>query len=141
MNKKYLKFLILLVVILVIGLLLTFYFINKKEAIHLGTTPQSMVTEIKGEPMTEAEKNSLGLYHLGNYEVFSRDESGKPLTFKMLSLNDEKDIAVPEFMSDTEKESREIPLDYKIQILERDASATITAYKVINRDEDIVNKY
>lgn len=135
MNNKYLKrgIIFLAVLILIAGI---FYFVYKKN------NPAEYFTEVssKADIMTESERNSIGLYHLGVYEVLSRDENGNPKSYRLISLRDEDPIDL-EFMSDAEKSEKLFNKDYKIQVLERDETGKITAYKIIRDESDIVKKY
>ena len=47
----------------------------------------------------------------------------------------------PEFMTAAEKSALNIGAGVKVQVLRRDAEGTITAYKVINNDSDILTSF
>jgi len=70
MNKKYLK-IVAIIILVVLLAVIAIYFVTKNNG------SQNSITEKKVEIMSEAERGSLGLYHLGVYEVVSRDEAGK----------------------------------------------------------------
>jgi K+-transporting ATPase KdpF subunit len=46
-----------------------------------------------------------------------------------------------EFMTDKEKTALNISPSAKVQVLQRSASGTITAYKIINKDSDILTSF
>ncbi|MHB8903791.1 MAG: hypothetical protein ACYC40_01650 [Patescibacteria group bacterium] len=51
-----------------------------------------------------------------------------------------KEVKV-EFMTDAEKLTMSLPAALKIQVLERDKTGKVTAYKIIRQDSDIMTKY
>ena len=133
-SKKNLKIVIIIVSVLIL-LIAVFYLISKKN-INTQTTRNGKKIEI----MSDDEKNSLNLYHLGVYEVVSRDEAGKVTASKLTKLEDEKPINV-EFMTEEEKVEKDTPPSTKIQVLQRDKSGKVIAYKIIKNDSDILTKY
>ena len=139
MNKKYLKIIVIVLVILILAVAAV-YLVKIKMVGNNIPSNNKTVDLSKKDIMSEQDRDSLGLYHLGVYEVLARDKSGKPTSYQLISLNEEKPIAT-EFMTDDEKTKEQIDPKYKIQIIERDASGTVSVYKVIKSDTDIVKQY
>lgn len=92
------------------------------------------------EIMTDAEKNELNLYHLGIYEVGSRDENGKVETYKFVKLAEPKPINV-EIMTTAEKVKIGVATRNKIQILQRDDKGNVISYRLIKDDADVIDRY
>jgi hypothetical protein len=134
MKNKYIKILIVMIAILLFTVLV-FYLKNR-----VNPTNSFSVDYHKKQIMTEEEKNSIGLYHLGEYEVLARDDSGKITTYRLNKLLDEKPIET-EFMSDDAKKKQGFLPDVKIQVLQRDKSGKVLVYKIIKNDSDVMNKY
>ena len=138
MNKKYLKLIIIPLIILILAVVAVYFVTSKNTGDDLSVNKK--VDLSKKDIMSEQDKNSLGLYHLGIYEVLARDKSGKPTSYQLVSLNEEKPIST-ELMTDTEKVKLQIDPKYKIQVIQRDASGAVSAYKVLKSDTDIVKQY
>ncbi|MFA5131473.1 MAG: hypothetical protein WC467_03535 [Patescibacteria group bacterium] len=138
MKKKYLR-IIIIAVLVVLLLTLSYYFLLIRGIGNKGFSNKTIDYK-KQDIMSPQEAASLGLYHLGVYEVSARDEAGKATAYQLVALNDEKTLT-PEFMTDAEKEAMQIPLAYKIQVIERSASGTVSVYKLISSDADIVTHY
>ncbi len=138
MKKKYLR-IIIIAVLVVLLLTLSYYFLLIKNTGDKGFSNKAIDYK-KQDIMSPQEAASLGLYHLGVYEVSARDEAGKATAYQLVALNEEKALT-PEFMTDAEKEAAQISPSYKIQVISRDASGTVSVYKVINSDADIVTHY
>lgn len=130
--KKNIKIVVIIVSILILSVAI-FYLVNKKIA-------NTIKNDKKVEIMTDDEKNSTGLYHLGVYEVVSRDETGKVTAYKLTKLEDEKPINV-EFMTEEEKANKGMSSNIKIQVLQRDKSGKVVAYKIIKNDSDVISRY
>ena len=136
MNKNNFKILVVVVSVFVfISAGVTFY-LFKKNNINTGI----LFNATKVEIMSDDEMDSLGLYHLGVYEVVSRDQSGKITDYKLSKLKDEKSINV-EFMTDEEKAAKNLSTYYKIQVLDRDKEGNAIAYKIIEKESDVLNRY
>lgn len=135
MNKKYLKISLIIFIILCLAGV-TVYFLKTKNQQVDSLTADSAIKDM----MTKEEIYSMGLYYLGNYEVLSRDESGKPLTYQIISLNKKKPISL-ELMDDSEKAAINITETEKIQVLERDENGQVLVYKIIKDDADIDKRY
>jgi len=141
MNKN--KFKILIITILILLLVVLSVYLLK---VKLKNNTQGLNNTNKVEIISESEKNSLGLYHLGVYQVISRDANGKITSYKLVDLKDEQPVALS-FMTDAEKEkiipssSPELFSKTKIQVLKRDDQGKVIAYKIIKKDSDIVTKY
>ena len=134
MNKNNLKILIIIIFVFVLAAI-TFY-VFKKNNTNTGIVFNANKVEI----MSDDEINSLGIYHLGVYEVVSRDQSGKITNYKLSELKDEKPIDV-EFMTDEEKAAKNLSTYYKIQVLDRDKEGNAIAYKIIGKESDVLNRY
>jgi hypothetical protein len=135
MNKKYLKIgLIAIIILYLVGV--SFYILKTKNQENGNQTANSNVKDM----LTKKEIYSMGLFYLGNYEVLSRDESGKPLTYQIISLKERKPISL-ELMDKTEKAKMNIAETEKIQVLERDENGQVLVYKVIKNDTDIDKSY
>lgn len=132
MIKKHLKITIIIItiLILIIGI---FYLVYKNENTIGGVYS-------KYDLLTEDEKNSLNLYHLGIYEAISRDSNGKVLEYKFIKLQEEQPIKI-EIMSDVEKQEIGLSPDTKIQVLQRSREGKVIAYRLIKKDSDILMKY
>lgn len=46
-----------------------------------------------------------------------------------------------EFMKDAEKTKLGIPIELKVQVLDRNAEGTVLGYKIIRQDSDIITKF
>lgn len=118
MNKKNIKILIIAIVVLFI-FALTVLVTTKTADNNKDSRPVEL--------MTADEIISLNLYHLGVYEVMSRDASGKIVSYRFLHLEDAKPIEL-EWMTDAEKTERGLNLSMKAQILRRDSGGKIVKY-------------
>jgi hypothetical protein len=142
MNKNKFKILIITIIALLLAVL-SVYLLKVKLK---NNNTQGLNNTNKVEIISESEKNYLGLYHLGVYQVISRDANGKITSYKLVYLKDEQPVALS-FMTDTEKEkiipssSPELFSKTKIQVLKRDDQGKVIAYKIIKKDSDIVTKY
>lgn len=132
MSKKSIVFSVIIIFILLVSVLGVFQ-ITKNLA---GNSNK----EITRQLMSEDEKRSLNLYRLGNYEVVSRDTSGKIASYRFLNLKELEPVAL-EWMTDEEKAKRELDASVKAQILERDGTGKIVSYKIVVKESDIISKY
>lgn len=142
MNKKYLKLSIQTIFILLV-LALALYLINQKMGNRLfrfGNDDSGQFATTTKDIMTEDEKFSLGLYHLGTFEVLSRNELGRPTSFKLISVEEPKAIGV-DLMSDAEKAKKRISASTYVQVLKRDSSGRILEYRIMKDANDIMEKY
>lgn len=131
--KKNIKILIIIVSILILSVAV-FYLVNKKNANNQENGGRKI------EIMTDDEKNAIGLYHLGVYEVISRDENQNVTSYKLTKLEDEKPISI-EFMTEEEKAKKSLYTPEKIQVLQRDKNGEVVAYKIIKSDSDVISRY
>ncbi len=142
MNKKYLKLSIQIIFILLV-LALALYLINQKMGNRLfkfGTDDGIKATSTVKDLMTEDEKFSLGLYHLGIFEVLSRNELGRPTAFKLIGVDEPQAIGI-DLMSDAEKAKKRIAASTYVQVLKRDSSGRILEYRIMKDANDIMEKY
>lgn len=133
----YMKKDIKIIIVLTIFLLLTvvFYSVIKfREANNININTENM------DLLSEEEKNSLNLYHLGVYEAISRDESGRVKEYRAVKLKEEEPIQI-ELMSNVEKQNMGISIDNKVQVLQRDKDGNVIIYRIIKNDSDILTKY
>ncbi|MFZ4632559.1 MAG: hypothetical protein ACOYL8_05205 [Patescibacteria group bacterium] len=137
-SKKYLKILIISLIVLVI-LAISLYFIFKGS---FSSDVKKPVVENKPqfELMKEEEKATLQLYDKGVYEVVARDSVGHAISYRMTGLEPEKDLAV-EYMTDAEMAEKGIYSANKIQVLKRDGQGKVIAYKIVKNESDIVKRY
>ncbi|MFA6194582.1 MAG: hypothetical protein WC719_02445 [Patescibacteria group bacterium] len=142
MNKKYLKLSIQIIFILLV-LVLAAYLLNKRLGNRLfgswigNNAPTASTTK---DIMTDKEKLSLGLYHLGNFEVISRNELGVPTSYILLGVEEPKPIAT-DIMSDADKINKRLATSTNIQVLKRDDSGRIVEYRIMRTATDTIEKY
>lgn len=135
MNNKLTKGIIIFTVLIFIAALFYFLYSKKDSVSETGKESEKVI-----ELMTTSEINSIGLYHLGVYEVLSRDENGKPLSYRLINVKEEQEIPL-EFMSEEEKAAKNFSEDYKIQVLQRDENGKVIAYRIIKDENDVLKKY
>jgi len=137
MDKKVFTIIITVAAVLIlVGTPIYFVFNNR----NINKTNSNTGLDRKIEIMTNDEKSTLRLYHLGVYEVVSRSENGGVEAYRFIRMEDEKPIPL-EFMSEEEKTSRGLNNSLKIQILQRGENDKILAYKIIKDNKDILSRY
>lgn len=137
MSKKIIKTLVIIIFVLILVVLAFYllkYFTVKKDLTN------SKASNTTLQLMNDDEKRSLNLYHLGKYEVVSRDANGKVSSYRFVGLKAEEPIDL-KLMTDAEKAEKNIAASTKAQVLERDSSGKVAAYKIIKNDSDILKKY
>lgn len=92
------------------------------------------------EIMSDAEKELLSLNDQALYEVVARDQDGIVTSYRIFDSREKGPIAL-EWMTDAEKMARNLSLDEKIQVLERNEVNETMAYKIIKDDSDILTSY
>lgn len=127
--RKNIKLVIIIVVILILSVVGTYQLAKKITA---NKDPRQI--------MTNDERRTLNLYHLGNYEVISRDTSGKVDTYHFINLNQSQPLKL-EWMTEEEKTKIGLDISAQGQVLERDSQGKVMAYRVIYKDEDIITEY
>lgn len=135
MNKKIIIALLVLIFLL-FGLVFFVYKQNNNFAVVNPAPLEGTTTTL----MTEREKSDLGLYHLGVYEVLARDESGLITEYQLVGMEEPMEVT-PEIITDAKTEGLIIQPEVKIQVLERDPSGNISAYRVIKDEEELIKEY
>ena len=142
MNKKYLNLSIQIIFILLV-LALAAYLLNKRLDNRLfgswlgDSAPMASTTK---DIMTDKEKLALGLYHLGTFEVLSRNELGVPTSYILLGVEEPKPIAI-DIMNDADKINKRLATSTNIQVLKRDDSGQIVEYRIMRTATDTIEKY
>lgn len=144
MNKAAKNILIFLAIVLAVTLavygLYSYYAQKSPEDVIIlqlaTTTPEELATK---DLLSADEKAVLGLPNIGIYEVASRDESGRPLEYRFIGMEEPKAIT-PEFMTDEEK-ARFGLKNLQVQILHRDSQGNILSYHIMKDANDIVTAY
>jgi hypothetical protein len=135
MDKKYFQIIIIATIFILI--ISVFYSLYKNENIILGI---SFFEDRNADILSEDEKESLNLYHLGVYKAISRDGNGKVMEYKLIKLKKEEPIAI-EIMTDIEKQEIGLSPDIKIQVLQRSQKGEVLVYRLIKNESDILTKY
>lgn len=74
----------------------------------------------------------------GTWLFLSRLTSKSNPVGSVINNQNHPSLPTPQFMNDADKSAFGLPADLKVQILGRDASGTVTVYKVIKQPSDIV---
>jgi hypothetical protein len=144
MNKIAKKVLIPLAIILAVlavaSQLYSYYTQKAPEdeiVLELATmTPEELATK---DLLSADEKAILGLPNVGIYEVTSRDESGKPVEYRFIGMQNPTPIAL-DLMTDEEK-ARFGLQNFQVQVLHRDSQGNIMSYHIMKDANDIVTAY
>lgn len=131
--KKDIKIIIILTVFVLFA-------VGLYSVIKFRETNNTNISTENMDLLSEEEKSSLNLYHLGIYEAVSRDESGKVIEYRFIKLKEEEPIQI-ELMSNVEKQNIGISIDNKVQVLQRDKDGNVITYRIIKNDSDILTKY
>lgn len=92
------------------------------------------------EILNDEDEHRLGLFHLGVYELVSRNENGGIREYRYLRIDNEKEIDL-EWLSEDEKNELGVNPAERVQLLRRGESGKIIAYKIIKDDADILKTY
>lgn len=121
-NVKYGLIIIIIILALIISLV---YFKSNNPSV--ATSPEQIAGQEQAKTIADTQARQAAL---------AAQNAASPAPVLIAT----KTIKI-EFMSDAEKTQLSINPNSKIQILARDEKGTISAYKVINSDSDIVTKF
>ena len=140
MNKKYLKPLIyILIALLILGL--AAYFLVTRTNLISNKNKVAAVTNTKPiEIMTKDEMTASHVYHLGVYQVLTRDNTGKPTSYRFVGVKEPAKIS-KDLMTDEEKKTFNLASSTKVQVLERDKNGKIVNYRIMKSDSDVLSLY
>ncbi len=117
MIKKSVKILSIVVILLFI-ILAAMYYLRS----------QGLLAQIFGRP--DVQKTG----------AIPLDEFGKPLTDVSVVEYGPKPVPL-EFMNENDVSEKKLATGTRMQVLERNASGTVTAYKIIKDDKDILKEW
>ncbi len=143
MDKRIIKILIILFLSLILAVLAFYswqYFQARKNQAAGNAAPALSNASTSDEMMTAEEKKALGLNARNGFTVVSRDKDGKVTAYKSTGTIEAQPLNL-EWMTDADKIWRRMATSTRVQILEKDSTGSITAFKIIKSDADIVKTY